>query len=66
MTSDQSKEWIKLCSNLNGITDIVVPRYVGNEKCWLLGLCDASKDVYATTVYLHTCDSGNISTHLLY
>ena len=45
MTSDQSKEWIKLCSNLNGITDIVVPRYVGNEKCWLLGLCDASKDV---------------------
>ena len=63
---DQSKEWIKLCRNLDGITDIVVPRYVGNKNCWLLGFCDASKDVYATTIYLRTSNSGNISTHLLY
>ena len=66
MTSDQSKEWIKLCSNLDGITNIVVPRYVGNENCWLLGFCDAPKDVYVATVYLGTGNSGNISTHLLY
>ena len=50
MTSDQSKEWIKLCSNLDGITEIAIPRYGRNENCWLLGFCDASKDAYATTV----------------
>ena len=66
MTSDQSKEWLKLCSNLDGITDIAVARYVGNENCWLLGFCDASKGVRATTVYLCTGNSGNISTHILY
>ena len=33
MTSDQSKKWIKLCSNLDGITEIALPRYVGNENC---------------------------------
>ena len=53
MTPDQSKEWTKLCSNLDGITDIVVSRYVGNENCWLLGFCDASKDVYATSLPPH-------------
>ena len=66
MTSGRSKEWIKLCSNLDGITEIAVPRYVGNENCWLLGFCDATKGVYATTIYLHTGNCGNISTHLLY
>ena len=35
MTSDQSNEWTKLCSNLHVITDIAVPRFVGNENCWL-------------------------------
>ena len=44
MTSDQSKEWIKLCINLDAITEIMVPRYVGNKNCWLLGLCDTPKD----------------------
>ena len=66
ITSDQSKEWIKLYSNLNGITDIAVPRYVGKENCWLLGFCDASKDACATTIYLQTGNSANISIHLLY
>ena len=32
----------------------------------MLGFCDASKDAYATTVYLCIGNSGNISTHLLY
>ena len=40
--------------------------YVRNENCWLLGFCDASKDAYATTVYLRSGNSGNITTHLLY
>ena len=66
MTLDQFKEWVKLCSNLDSITDIAVPRYVGNENCWLLGFCDASKNTYATTVYLRIGNSGNISIHLLY
>ena len=65
MTSDQSKEWTKLCSNLDGITDIAVSKYVGNENCWLLGIPDGSKDVYTTRVYLRTGNSSNISTHLL-
>ena len=66
MKSDQSKEWIKLCNNLDGITEIAVPRYVRNENCWLSGFCDASKDANATTVYIRTGNSGNISIHLLY
>ena len=66
MTSDQSNEWTKLCSNLHVITDIAVPRFAGNENCWLLGFCDASKDVYASIVYLRTGNSGNIFTRLLY
>ena len=66
MTSDQSKEWIKLCNNLDGITEIAVPRYVRNENCSFLGFCDASKDANATTVYIRTGNSGNISTHLLH
>ena len=65
MTSDQSKEWTKLCSNLDGITDIAVSKYVGNENCWLLGIPDGSKDVYTTRVYLRTGNPSNISTHLL-
>lgn len=66
MTSDQYKVWIKLCSNLDGITEMAVPRYVGNENCRLLGFSGTSKDAYATTVYLRTGNSGNISTQLLY
>ena len=66
MKSDQSKEWIKLCNNLDGLTEIAVPMYVRNENCWLLGFCDASKDANATTVYIRTGNSGNISIHLLY
>ena len=66
MTSDQSKEWIKLCSNLNSITEIAVHRYARNENCWLLGFWDASKDAYATTVYIRTGNFGNVSTNLLY
>ena len=66
MTSGQSKEWIKSCSNLDGITEIAVPRYVGNENCWLLGFVDGSKDGFTTIVYLCTSNFGKISTHLLY
>ena len=66
MTSDQSKEWIKQCSNLDGITEIAVPRYVGNEDYWFLGFCDASKDAYTTTGYLHSGNPANISAHLPY
>ena len=40
--------------------------YVRNENCCLLGFCDASKDANATTVYIRTGNSGNISIHLLY
>ena len=66
MTLDQPKEWLTLWSNSDGITEIEVPRYSGNENCWLLGFCNVSKDTYATTVYLHTGNSGNIFVHLLY
>ena len=65
--SDEDKEtWHKLIINLNKISSISVPRFIGGTESQLLCFCDLSSKAYATTIYLRTIQDGEVKVNLVF
>ena len=58
--------WRKMLDDLKGLSEVSVPRYIGNYDSQLICFCDASKDAYATVIYLRTTYKGNNNVNLVF
>ena len=60
------EEWKSMFNDLKGITMISIPRHIGSINSRLICFCDASKNAYATVIYLQTTCEGNTKVNLLF
>ena len=61
MSDDEIKRWKEIIGRLDYITDIHIPRFVGNGPAQLLCFCDASNKVYETAIYLRNIFDGTVN-----
>ena len=59
---EDQRKWVNILENLNGISEIKIPRYIEKDDYELLCFCDASKYAYATVIYL----KSNLGTNLVF
>ena len=52
--SDQLREWVNICKQLNSVPEIPIKRFVGqrDDPFKLVAYCDASKDIYGVVLYI--------------
>ena len=50
-------KWMKLQKDMECISMVTIPRFIGNSNCQLLCFCDASTKAYASVIYLSS-DAG--------
>ena len=50
-------KWMKLQKEMECISIVTIPRFIGNSNCQLLCFCDASTKAYASVIYLSS-DAG--------
>ena len=50
-------KWMKLQKEMECISMVTIPRFIGNSNCQLLCFCDASTKAYASVIYLSS-DAG--------
>ena len=55
-------KWIKIQNEIELISMVTIPRFIGNSNCQLLCFCDASTKAYASVIYL----SSNAGVNLLF
>ena len=66
LNSEEIKTWKGIMAELNGISSIHLPRFVGNGSSQLLCFCDLSSKAYATVIYLHTIKNNKITVSLVF
>ena len=55
-------EWMKLQKEIECISMVTIPRFIGNSNCHLLCFCDASTKAYVSVIYL----SSDVGVNLLF
>ena len=50
-------KWMKLQKEMEWISMVTIPRFIGNSNCQLLCFCDASTKAYTSVIYLSS-DAG--------
>ena len=60
------EEWSKILEDLKRLSEVSVPRFIGNHNHQLICFCDASKDAYATVIYLRTTYQGSNNVNLVF
>ena len=58
--------WMSLTKDLKELSNVQLPRFVGNKKGQLLGFCDASRKAYATAIYLRTLIDDKVHVNLIF
>ena len=58
--------WKNIETDLKKISEVKVPRYIGNGTCQLLCFCDASAKAYSACIYLRCLKDGEVSTNLIF
>ena len=61
LSSEEITTWKGIMVDLNGISLIHLPRFVGNVSSQLLCFCDSSSKAYATVIYLCTIKTNKIT-----
>ena len=56
MDKKDTVKWGQIMEKTKELSTIEVPRYIGGKNSQLICFCDASKDAYATAIYLKTID----------
>ena len=64
MSDEEIKPSKEIIGGLEYLTDVHIPRFVGNNPAQLLCFCDASSKVYATEIYLRNISDGTMLTLL--
>ena len=64
MSDEEIKPWKEIIGGLEYLTDVHIPRFVGNNPAQRLCFCDASSKVYATEIYLRNIYDGTMLTLL--
>ena len=64
--SEEITTWKGIMTDLNGISSIHLPRFVGNRSSQLLCFCDLSSKAYATAIYLRTIKNNKITVNLAF
>ena len=57
LSSEEITTWKGIMTDLNGISSIHLPRFVGNASSQLLCFCESSSKAYATAIYLRILQS---------
>ena len=66
LDTNDEETWNTLTKNLQELSTIQQPRFIGNEESKLIGFCDASSKAYATAIYLRTVIDGKVQTNLIF
>ena len=66
LDEEDKATWNQIIKDLDELSNITVPRFIGNEDMQLIAFCDASKDAYAAAVYLKTSYQGKTQTNLIF
>ena len=61
MSDEEIKCWKEVIDRLECITDIHIPRFVGNGPAQLFCFCNASNKAYATAIYLRNITDGTVN-----
>ena len=56
MDKEDTRKWRQIIEETKELSTIEVPRYIGGKNSQLIRFCDASKNAYATAIYLKTMD----------
>ena len=51
---------MKIQKDMEDISMVTIPRFIGNSNSQLLCFCDASTKAYASVIYLKTADGINL------
>ena len=57
LDEEMLRKWMNLQKEMECISMVTVPRFIGNSSCQLLCFCDASTKAYASVIYLSS-DAG--------
>lgn len=66
--TDMEKEWMKFNNDLNSLSSIKIPRWIGtrnHDKIQYHGFADASQRAYAAVVYVRLEKDGDVQVHML-
>ena len=66
LDENDKERWMSLTKDLKELSNVQLPRFVGNKKGQLLGFCDASKKAYATAIYLRTLIDDKVHVNLIF
>ena len=66
LSSEEITTWKGIMTDLNEISSIHLPRFVGNGSSQLLCFCDSSSKAYATAIYLRTIKNNKIEINLVF
>ena len=67
LLDDKDKDtWKKMTHDLNKLSTIQLPRFIGDGKSQLLCFCDSSKKAYATAIYLRVIEDDNVKVNLIF
>ena len=67
MEDDEIEKWKQIVEETKELSTIEIPRYIGSKNNQLICFCDASKNAYATAIYLKSQDEeGNCRVNLIF
>ena len=66
MEQEDINTWKQIMDDTKELSKIVIPRQVGKRHGELICFCDASKDCYATAIYLKTEINGKSCVNLIF
>ena len=66
LSSEEITTWKGIMTDLNEISSIHLPRFVGNGSSQLLCFCHSSSKAYATAIYLRTIKNNKIEINLVF
>lgn len=70
LPADVQYEWLTICKEMNDLTKLSIPRFIGSggkaATALLIGFADASKRAYAAAVYLYIqYETGEVKSNLV-
>ena len=66
LNEEDRRKWTSIVKELQTLSNIKVPRFIGNMNIQIITFCDASKDAYAAAVYLKTISMGKTEVNLIF
>ena len=61
-----TQTWMMLMQDLKDLSNIKIPRHINHDNPLLLCFCDASKDAYATTIYIKAKGKEKTKVNLVF